>query len=292
MLPLYAGIAVAAALGWVSRRPLSALLVKSGAVRPNYAGKQVPVAMGLLFVVAATGGLAFQTVLSAFGRWYWPSMRVEDLPSIQVTLITVAYFGLLGLVDDILGSRESRGFAGHFRTLLRKGELTTGALKALAGGLGAVVLAFTHAAGLVDAILGTLIIALTANLINLLDLRPGRALKVFFVLFVAALCGSAWSRWGLAFLPLAAAALVYAPMDLGAQGMMGDAGSNVLGASLGTIVALSWSFWPKVGWLAVLVAVHLYAEHYSISETIERVAVLRTLDRLGRGNEERPAKEG
>lgn len=292
MLPLFAGTVAAAGLAWISSRPLSALLVKSGAVRPNYSGKEVPVAMGLLFVAATIGGLAFQTVLSALSSWYRPTASTTDLPAVEVALITVAYFGLLGLVDDLLGSRESRGFAGHFKTLLRKGELTTGAFKALMGGLGAALLAFSHATGPVDAVLGTLVIALTANLINLLDLRPGRALKAFTVLFAVALAGSAWSRWGLGFLPLAAAALVYAPVDLRAQGMMGDAGSNVLGASLGVVVALGWSFWPKLGWLTALVAVHLYAERYSISETIERVALLRALDRLGRGNEERPAKEG
>ena len=126
-----------------------------------------------------------------------------------------------------------------------------------------------------------------ANLANLLDLRPGRALKVILpaaaLLAAPAAAGSARAatRTHLgraALLP----ALVALPPDLREHGMLGDAGANVLGAAVGTAAARSTAPPARLGMLALVVALNLASETVSFSTVIERTPVLRALDRLGR----------
>src|SRR5699024_7654804 len=98
----------------------------------------------------------------------------------------LAGIGALGLLDDLLephmrraGRPVSKGLRGHLGAL-RRGRLTTGALTAA----GIPLLALAGAAASPAPRGGAMVLAdaaLTAgcaNLANLLDLRPGRALKV------------------------------------------------------------------------------------------------------------------
>ena len=157
----------------------------------------------------------------------------------------VAGIGGLGLLDDLLephqrraGRPVSKGLRGHLASL-RSGRVTTGAAKAL----GIPALALLAAAGGPAPRGGAMVpvdAALTAgcaNLANLLDLRPGRALKA--VLPPAALLAltagqdeRARSGARLAVAALLPGALAL-PADLREHGMLGDAGANVLGAAVG-----------------------------------------------------------
>jgi UDP-N-acetylmuramyl pentapeptide phosphotransferase/UDP-N-acetylglucosamine-1-phosphate transferase len=285
-----AGVALGAVLAAAVYRPVVGLLVSAGAVRPNYAGRNVPVGGGLVFVLATLLALTVQwTLVSLTPGFGFPAGRLWAVAFLLVG------FALLGLSDDLLGSRETGGFGGHFRLLLGEGRLTSGALKALGG---AVVAAWPAvgqaaaggAAAVVDwwwllalAAVNLLVIALTANAVNLLDLRPGRAFKGFLLLCVMAMwfgrAGGADWVW---LASLLGAAAVFGWHDLRAEVMMGDTGANPLGALVGLAVVWSWSGAGKLLWLAGLVAFHLYTERTSLSATIERVTLLRWLDRLGR----------
>lgn len=127
-----------------------------------------------------------------------------------------------------------------------------------------------------------------ANLANLLDVRPGRALKVVLpaatlLSLASGTAGDARAATGpqlgrAALLP----ALAALPMDLREHGMLGDAGANLLGAAVGTAAARSTSIPARVGLLAVVVALNLVSEKVSFSAVIDRTPVLRFLDRLGR----------
>jgi UDP-N-acetylmuramyl pentapeptide phosphotransferase/UDP-N-acetylglucosamine-1-phosphate transferase len=132
------------------------------------------------------------------------------------------------------------------------------------------------------ALLNGALIALAANLVNLLDLRPGRALKAFAAGALLLAPGAGWS--GMA--PLLAVALpaaAYAPADLRARAMMGDTGANALGAALGATAALQLGLTGKLAALALLAALQVASEFVSFSAVIERCAPLRFVDRLGRG---------
>ena len=117
---------------------------------------------------------------------------------------------------------------------------------------------------------GALLVGLAANFLNQLDTRPGRALKAYLI---GALVVRA---------PLGTAVLLL-PYDLREQTMLGDSGSNALGAMLGlsSVSRLTGSGrWLAIGALAALTAL---GERRSLGELIERTPLLSGLDRLGRG---------
>jgi len=161
----------------------------------------------------------------------------------------------IGLADD-RWSGEERGFVAHLRA-----RRTTGVLKLV--GIPLVALARTRS------ISGALLVALSANALNQLDTRPGRALKAY-IAAAAALDA-----------PLALAVLL-APYDLREMTMLGDGGANGLGAMLG------WSsvnrFTGRGRWVAIgaLAGLTLLGERRSLGELIERTPVLRELDAWGR----------
>jgi UDP-GlcNAc:undecaprenyl-phosphate GlcNAc-1-phosphate transferase len=195
-----------------------------------------------------------------------------------------------GTYDDLYGNDGSRGFRGHLGAL-RKGELTTGAVK-LAGigatGLAAALVAGTDGDGggaLADTVINAALIAGGANLLNLFDLRPGRAVKVALLAggLLAPAGGAAAGAGALA------AAAVLLPEDLGERSMLGDGGANALGAMLGAAAATSLPRPARVAALGVVAGLTAASEVVSFSRVIERTGPLRWLDMLGRRTAAPPA---
>lgn len=135
--------------------------------------------------------------------------------------------------------------------------------------------------------------ALCANEINLFDLRPGRALKAYagtlvlsglvLVVVLQDLWG-ALSVAGVVVLSLAPVLAVWS-YDVREQGLMGDAGSNAMGAYLGFFIALTMPMPALVVVFVLLLAMNLASERVSYSAFIERTPALSWLDRLGRPRE-------
>lgn len=269
------------------------MLRESGLVRSNWAGKPVPLGAGIVFTVVPlaswafglVGGGVYVTIFAA--GWTEPIrewLEAFDLPvsTFWATFFLVGAMGFLGLMDDLLGSRASSGFRGHFRALLREGKLTTGAVKALGGGVAALLVSVLLAGNLWELLLNALLIALSANFINLLDLRPGRAVKWFLLGCLVILAFAVnWVPLAL-LLPWLGTVLIYFRYDLEGMAMMGDVGSNVLGGLLGLAAVLGLPIQGRAVMAVLLVLLHVYTEKYSLTETFERVALLRYFDELGR----------
>jgi hypothetical protein len=193
-----------------------------------------------------------------------------------------------GSYDDLAGNGGSRGFRGHLGAL-RNGELTTGAVKI--AGIGATGLAAAMAGGtsdtgssgapgaVADLVINTGLIAGGANLLNLFDLRPGRAIKVAIV--AGGLLSLSRRGRAAAAAPLSAAAALL-DEDLGERSMLGDAGANALGAMLGAAAATTLPRPARVGALAVIAGLTAASEVVSFSQVIERTGPLKWLDMLGR----------
>jgi UDP-GlcNAc:undecaprenyl-phosphate/decaprenyl-phosphate GlcNAc-1-phosphate transferase len=203
--------------------------------------------------------------------------------------------GVLGAYDDVRGNGDRRGLRGHL-TAVRHGEVTTGAVKFL--GIGAIGLL---AGSMVrrgprdttlDRLLAGIVVAGSANAVNLLDLRPGRAIKAALLAASPGLldlgsrdCAGTSPAAGsglvlrAAALGAAAAAL---PDDLAERSMLGDAGANALGALLGTAAAASADRAGLAWRAAALTAVTLASEKVSFTKVIAGCPPLRALDGIGR----------
>jgi hypothetical protein len=188
------------------------------------------------------------------------NFRGVRLPLVGWTLAlrrnpAVAVVVALGLADDLWSGPE-RGFRGHLR-----GGPTTGVLKLV--GIPLVGLVATRRLS------GALLVGLTANFLNQLDTRPGRALKAYL-----AAASIVEAPRGVAVLLL--------PYDLREMAMLGDAGSNGLGALLGlnSVSRITGrGRWVAIGALAGLT---LLGERTSLGALIERTPLLREIDALGR----------
>ncbi|YAL82029.1 hypothetical protein ACMYYO_08730 [Dermacoccaceae bacterium W4C1] len=193
--------------------------------------------------------------------------------------------GGLGLLDDMLGGDDGKGLRGHLDAL-RSGKVTTGAVKVLGLGVSGLATAawLDQQTGrgraplaLASTLAGGALIAGSANLINLFDLRPGRALKVTLV--PAALAATAGDEVAAG---LVGAVLAAAPEDLAGQRMLGDTGANALGAVLGAIAVRRLSGWSRWGLLGTVTAATLASEKVSFSAVIDANPVLHALDTWGR----------
>ncbi len=247
---------------------------EAGFVRPNYRQEVIPLGMGLVFLPAVMLTLALGQLAGFVSRG-----------DTYLFLFALAAMGLFGLVDDAFGSRKASGLKGHFKKLLLERELTTGGLKALAGGFIGLLISLALApVGRMDwfVIMDTLIIALSTNALNLLDLRPGRAGKSFLLLAVLLLAAGYGKPQSIYLLVLAGSVLAFLLHDLKAMVMMGDTGSNMLGVAVGTTAVWVLPLPGKLLFFAFLVLFHLFTEKHSLTKLIEGNKVLHYLDMLGR----------
>ena len=282
-LPFVISLVVAAALAPALLR----MLVAGGHTRVNYRARALPSPFGVLVLLAAVAALV-------------PVMLLQELATIDLLhpeTVPIALYALgvlaLGLIDDTLGDGRdapragepgrapARGWRGHGAAVLR-GELSTGALKAV-GSLGLALFA-TSLLGLSNGrwLLATAVLVLATNAFNLLDLRPGRAVKAFVLLGLGVGLGSGEARplWALGL--FAAPALVAGFYDVRERAMLGDTGANLLGALAGLWLVLALSGTGQVVALALLAALTAYGELRSISDVVERTPGLRQLDSFGR----------
>lgn len=198
------------------------------------------------------------------------------------TVILALGFFALGFLDDFAGDGRSKGFRGHLKALLG-GEVTTGAIKAFGGvGLALAVSLWWEGWFVPGAVLDALVIALAANFVNLLDLRPGRAAKGFLILWVPA----AFAARNSEYLPVAGAVaaglIAWLPADLREKGTLGDAGANMIGAVMGAGFVAGLGVLGRLVVLLVLLGLTLASEQVSFTKVIEQVRPLRWLDGLGR----------
>jgi UDP-N-acetylmuramyl pentapeptide phosphotransferase/UDP-N-acetylglucosamine-1-phosphate transferase len=126
-----------------------------------------------------------------------------------------------------------------------------------------------------------LLVALSANLFNLLDVAPGRAGKVGVALWAPLLVWGS-EEWAVSSAGVIGALLACLPLDLRERAMLGDAGANPLGGILGLGLALALPQWAGALAAVLMLGLNLSSELWSFSAIIERIAPLRALDRLGR----------
>ena len=277
VLPFAGGLL--AALGWWA--VIERLVDQPLFCRPNYRAAAVPVAGGLVLILAVLAVAAAH----ATARGALLISDAEGAESVARTLVVVLGFGFLGLLDDLAGTAdvaggEVRGFAGHLRAA-GAGQVSTGALK-MVGGLAVAAAAVPVARAGIDAyVRDVALVALSANLANLFDRAPGRAGKVSLVATAVLVAATGTSPLLEGPVAVAGAALGLLAFDLRERLMLGDGGANPLGAAVGLGVVLVAAPSTRLVVLVALVALNAASELVSFSQVIDRVSPLRFLDRLG-----------
>jgi hypothetical protein len=291
----------AVAVPWLAMRALVPALESGGkGLAENYRGQPVVLALGLVWIIWTLALMTvsfidsiYASLVSAEGVPIFSEFAIDGLPFLLVIGALA-----LGMADDTFGSAADKGFRGHLSALAH-GRLTTGALKLFGVGVLAAV-SMAPDFGSLDVplwiltgewVLQVLAIALTANLLNLTDLRPGRALKVYsFLSLIGCVLIGVTSGW--AIVPLLALICV-GPLlavwgfDLGERGMLGDAGANAAGVLVGWVLAnalVAW-WWALAAYVVLVFVLNLLSERVSFSAVIEKVALLRWIDGLGRVKE-------
>ena len=284
-----AGIGVCAGLGYVLRRKR---IKASQWERTNFHGVTVSLRGGVAMAGASVASAAVASALS-------------DQPRAALGGVVASLGGgLAGYIDDVDqgahdGGKVAKGLKGHLGALAH-GQVTTGVIKI--AGIGASALAASALVGskatsvsgkAADLALNTVLIAGTANLANLLDLRPGRALKATVLVatplsyFSAAAAkpeasASAASAQRLLASGLNAAAITALVEDLQETTMLGDTGANAAGALLGTSLAANDSWKLRLGAALGVVGLILASEKVSFSKVIAANPALNWLDQLWR----------
>lgn len=237
----------------------------------NYRGKLIP----------AIGGIVFIPVLSLFMP-VLSFIKPEHFLVYLSYLTLVSSMGFAGLIDDLTGEKNIKGYANHLKCIF-KGIVTTGFVKALTGIAVSITISLKASGSIAEFIMNVLIISLFANTVNLFDLRPGRAIKVFMSMsFFIVFAGKERLDEALPVILLNVAALFYIGYDLNEKCMLGDTGANVLGVSLGYCSALLLRFEWKLILLLILLMLNVISEKISITALINRNKVLSYLDGLGR----------
>ena len=308
-----AGIGVCAGLGYVLRRKH---IKASQWERTNFHGATVSLRGGVAMAGASVASAAVASALS-------------DQPRAALGGVVASLGGgVAGYIDDVDqgahdGGKVAKGLKGHLGALAH-GQVTTGVIKI--AGIGASALAASALVGskatsvggkVADLVLNTVLIAGTANLANLLDLRPGRALKATVLVATplsyfsaAAAKAPAWeasvtsatasasgaasatpaapasasgaSAQRLLASGLNAAAITALVEDLQETTMLGDTGANAAGALLGTSLAANDSWKLRLGAALGVVALILASEKVSFSKVIAANPALNWLDQLWR----------
>lgn len=282
-----AGIGVCAGLGYVLRRKR---IKASQWERTNFHGVTVSLRGGVAMAGASVASAAVASALS-------------DQPRAALGGVVASLGGgLAGYIDDVDqgahdGGKVAKGLKGHLGALAH-GQVTTGVIKI--AGIGASALAASALVGskatsvgakAADLALNTVLIAGTANLANLLDLRPGRALKAtvlvaaplsYFSCAAAKTPASGASAQRLLASGLNAAAITALVEDLQETTMLGDTGANAAGALLGTSLAANDSWKLRLGTTLGVVGLILASEKVSFSKVIAANPALNWLDQLWR----------
>jgi hypothetical protein len=258
--------AAASRLAWavLTRRP------PGGAARwqrTNHRGEALTLLEGPALAAGAAAALAAAPGLDA-------RLRVAGS-------VAVAGSAAFGVLDDLAERGTRKGLHGHLGALAR-GEVTTGGLK-VAGlgvtGVAAAALALGPGTRARDVLPAAALVAGCANLANLFDLRPGRALKVALLAAPAALSGR---PAGALVAAVAGPATALLPEDLRERAMLGDGGANAAGALLGVALVAGAGPRTRAAALAGVVTLTLVSERVSFTKVIEATPVLRELDMLGR----------
>ncbi|MFP3387884.1 UDP-N-acetylmuramyl pentapeptide phosphotransferase [Brevibacillus sp. SIMBA_040] len=258
-----------------------------GMQRVNYRGAEVLTAGGIMVVASSTltmGALLLCMQVSGIA----PSSLNHGL-LLMAGMITLAVWGWQ---DDRATDEPAKGFRGHLGALWRERKVTSGLWKAWGGGSTALLISLAFAGTVWTWLLAVCLLAITPNVLNLFDMRPARALKVFWLLLVIVgvaayyfpAHNSSTLDW-VWFLPVLTSSILLFRHDASGKIMLGDTGANSLGFVIGYAFVTHTSVQVQLLILVFFIGLHVMAEFMSFTQLIERISWLKRMDGWGRSAE-------
>ncbi|MFV9510773.1 hypothetical protein [Tepidibacillus sp. LV47] len=238
------------------------LLKRFNKVQANYKNEQIPISFGLFIL---------------FSEWLMMVLLIKK----EIFYFWALFFiTMIGTYDDFYGDKKIKGFKGHFSAFC-KGVITSGFVKAIGGGIVAFLLSLQLAVNPIEITSNALLIVLMQNTMNLFDLRPGRAIKLYLFLFLLLeILNPLFFQNELPLIQIGILFVVFF-YDIRAKIMLGDSGANLLGFQLGIWYSLLMPLYGKLFLIFLLFGINLYSERHSISQFIDQHKWLKAIDRLG-----------
>ncbi len=243
------------------------MLKTGGMMVKNYRGQPVVTSMGLAFI--------FPCALSLI-PFIISGIELDHMAFLMV----ISSLALAGFIDDTVGNTAIKGIKGHVSQFI-KGRMSTGVVKLIMAALvGLFVSGYQHKS-LIGLGVYVPLFSLLVNFINLMDLRPGRAIKAFLLIGIVLMISGGFSNLWVV-IPITAALPFYMKGEMEEKYMLGDAGANLLGGIAGFYAVKSLTLAPAAAMAAILLSIHVVAEYRSLSRVIESVPPLRFIDQLWR----------
>ena len=265
-------IIIASALTLYIKPRLISILRNKDMIVSNYSGKDVTCGGGLIFIIPC-----MVAVLP-----FWKLIGQENIIAYLVLLLSMT---LVGYLDDSLGEDVRKGFKGHLKALMT-GCFSTGILKITFALIIGFIISRVYYSSILAIVFNTLLFSLSMNFINLLDLRPGRAIKSFaLVTLFVSLSSGLQSMWIL--LPIYSSLTIYIKDEMEELCMLGDTGANLLGGILGMYVLKEAYPGIKYTLFILLLILHIIAEFKSFSKIIDSIPILKYMDSFGQLKKER-----
>lgn len=273
-VPIFLGIGLGVI--WFQFYPLLLKILRScGMCRMNYQGEMIPVAVGIMIPIMQLFAIPWAIPDNALPLSLWQSAFIA----------LIAYTGWR---DDRLGGYDAKGLIGHVRLWREQGKISTALWKAVMGSFIAVLISLMWSSTILEGVLHFLLVVLLTNFINLLDLRPGRATKGFFLLLIPLFFSGMAKAPVVLWLPVVFSAAFLFFDDVKGKIMLGDTGSNCLGLALGFWMVVYGSTGLKLMVFMMVMVVQIYAERQSLTVLIQNTPVLHWVDMLGRKGEKKP----
>lgn len=251
-------------------------LHKINCVTTNYENKRIVQSFG---VNAVLHYILFLVIAFLFERWTMLSIFDHIQPLTFVWMMLV--LSIIGWVDDRYGTKKIKGFKGHFQALFSKGKVTTGMMKAVLGLSLAMGVSYHYSPNVWLWFINTFVFVLSVHIINLMDARPGRALKSFWLLTIVVAVLLPSTVLLSIYMPILLSTLLLFHYDRQRLAMLGDTGSIVYGGILGYFLVTTVGLEVKILYLIFFITLSLMAERISFSTYIQSTTWLAKLDRWG-----------
>lgn len=230
-------------------------------------------------------GISFLLLLTVYGLIYYALVTKLTNPleakDAVIFFLLVSVLTFIGWLDDRYGETAPRGFKGHLTAYFKQGRVTTGLFKALVGLIVSVTVSLLYCTGVMTFVLYTLLLLSSIHFFNLLDVRPGRSIKSFWLLALTLFPFQPAPVFKHIIVPVLIISTCLFLYDRKRVAMIGDTGSNVLGGIFGYLLLLSTQQVLQLLFLLLFLCLSVLAERYSLSQLIKKNPLLSKFDNWG-----------